>query len=514
MIWKSLLWIELLLLISCSRDNVAGKPVADETTNGVSVLIVDAGGKPVSRAHIAIMPAWSTAEADVLMLETDPDGRLHLDSLPAKAMWAEIQKEGQGVRIFLEAGVDTTVIIQALGAITGSAAVGSVVSLYGSTHSLRVGSSGVYNLDAIPPGTWVVRVEEPSGILVEEARVNVLPGTMVDVQTGGSSLADWTTWKHHHRVAIATYENAPDTLLSDLSLAIVLEDALELDTHSLRVLDPSGERLPCEIEEIDSTAGTAVLWCQVNIALRKGALFHVVWGKQGVLRDGLAYPDSLVYGNWRFGSDQPYANTLGMGPDIYKDSLTQVSEGRFGSGRSNHAFSALFIKSPPTELDSFTLSCWMRYSGEPQIQYAKVVHMGWPGFPYGTFMIDIDTVTKLPAFQVAQADSQYIRVVAQKKAGRDDAILSGERWVHVAATWSRQSGEAKFFMDGELQGVGKTMGPLLSHLTPTHYDILVGNQLSMRAGFKGVIDDFRFETRIRSPLYIQYQYWLLTQSFQ
>lgn len=501
----------LLLLLSlmwgCGKDHLSGKPVGDETTNGVELSIVDPSGSKVQNARVVVMPSWSTSARNADTLISDSKGHIHLDSLPDGAWWFEILHESKGARVLVQAGFDSTVKLSNLGVVEGKAPAGSVVRLYGSSRVCIASAEETYRFDSLPVGDWTVRVQAESGEILQEALASVVAEKSTSLEWNSTLLADWTTWENHREFLLEPDSNGADSILNEFPLAISLENAQGIDRQSLRVIHSNNEFVEYQIEEMDSVQGKVTVWIHTAVNPKEGLTLHVVWGKNGLPAQVEHGSASDLYGLWHFGESAPYENANGIGPSIDVDTLTEWTTGMIGSARLFDGVGGMQVASPDQELTHFTISCWIRYSGDPQTSNAKVLHLGWPDRPFGSLMIDIDSATGLPALQLAFVDSQYQRIGASVSSLAKDSIISGKQWVHVAVTWNQTNGVARLYVDGVLQGSIESDLAMLSHLTPVHYNLFIGNQHSYSAGFRGKIDELRFETRERSPAWIQALHW-------
>lgn len=501
----------MLLLIGlvsgCGKDHLSGKPVGDETTNGVELSIVDPSGSKVQNARVVVMPSWSISARNADTMISDSKGHLHLDSLPDGAWWFEILHESKGARVLVQAGFDSTVKLSNLGVVEGKAPAGSVVTLYGSSRVCVASVDETYRFDSLPSGDWTVRVQSESGVILQESYASVVAEEATNLEWSSTLLADWTTWENHREFALEPDSTSADSTFNEFPISLSWENAVGLDSQSLRVINSKNEFVEYQIEEMDSAKGRVTLWIHNTVNPKEGLVFNAVWGKKGLPAQVENVTASDLYGLWHFGKNSPYKNANPNGPSIDVDTLTEWTTGMIGSARLFDGVGGMQVASPDQELTHFTISCWIRYSGDPQTSNAKVLHLGWPDRPFGSFMIDIDSATGLPALQMAFVDSQYQRIVASVSSLTKDSMISGKQWVHVAVTWNQTNGVAQLYVDGVLQGSIESDFAMLSHLTPVHYNLFIGNQHSYSAGFRGDIDELRFETRERSPAWIQYLHW-------
>ncbi len=116
--------------------------------------------------------------------------------------------------------------------------------------------------------------------------------------------------------------------------------------------------------------------------------------------------------------------------------------------------------------------------------------------------VNIDPAASLPGYIISKnssaEDRQYaIYVAADKRlvlvlngairASSEDSISPGV-WSHIAVTWDKISGQAQWYINGELSG---TPGLYSTSLTPTDYTVNLGRRKPDNYYFKGIIDDVR-----------------------
>jgi len=167
-----------------------------------------------------------------------------------------------------------------------------------------------------------------------------------------------------------------------------------------------------------------------------------------------------------------------------------------GTARSIRQFSSMRLPTPPESSlrNAFTISCWILPDGPP-FRHTKVFDLGTPGPPYGTILLEIDSATGRPAFQIAFSDGTWKRMVAQRdRTG----------WIHLATSWDDSRRLARFYVDGELQGEftsEQSLYPFEGH------ELILGNQESGDDGLQGALDEFRIEWKTRTGAWIRHQWF-------
>lgn len=492
-----------LALASCSDDRLVGKPVVDETTNGVQARFLLPDGQPAAAARIEVAPSWHLAGLDtasVRVRTTDSSGRWDASELPPGEYVLEVRTANLGLRTRLSVpaggkGGEFVRSVAPLSTIRGSTTPGAILRAYGSARTWSVGASGDFVLDSLPSGTWVLRADLPTergDSLLGESATNAIPeDTVVAHALTGIVIAP-DTWARVLRLTIPPQSELPETLSHAMVPLTIRARDLPSDPGQLRIVDDSGLVVPFSVDEWDPTGGSALVWAHPDtVHPRRGDSFQVLWGKTGApLLPSATVPGSL-HGIWHLSSQASAAEASGRGPAIAADSGTIPSVGILGSARSFDGNDVLRIPPPPDSAlaRGFTVSCWVLAEGV-QAGWAKILDLGTANAPFGTILLDIDSTTGRPAFQMAFSDGTWQRIVATTP-------LSG--WTHLAATWD--GSVATFHVNGIRQG---TFASALPPHPATGHDLLIGNQEGGRNGFSGRIDEIRFDLKAQPADWIRY----------
>lgn len=492
-----------LALASCSDDRLVGKPVVDETTNGVQTRFLLPDGQPAVAARIDVAPSWHLAGLDAATTRartTDSSGRWDASELPEGEYVLEVRAANLGLRTRLSISRGGTVrelvwTVEPLSTIRGSTAPGAVLRAYGSARTWSVGASGDYVLDSLPSGTWNLRADIATArgdSLLGESATTTTPEDTVLAQPLTGVVIDTDTWARVLRLAIPPMPDLPETLSDVLVPLAIRAGDLPADPGGLRIVDQDGEVVPFSVDEWDPARGNGLLWAHPDtVHPRRGDSFRILWGKPGVpVPPSPATPRSL-FGIWHLSSRTPGTEASGAGPDIAADSGTIPSAGILGSARSFDGNDYLRIPPPPDSAiaRAFTISCWVLPEGV-QAGWAKILDLGSANAPFGTILFDIDSTTGRPAFQMAFSDGTWKRIVA-------NTPLSG--WTHLAATWDGSL--ATFHVDGIRQG---TFASAIPPFPAAGHDLLIGNQEGGANGFSGRIDEIRFDLAVRQPDQLRY----------
>lgn len=492
-----------LALASCSDDRLVGKPVVDETTNGVQARFLLPDGQPAAAARIEVAPSWHLAGLDTATVRArtaDSSGRWDASELPPGEYVLEVRTASLGLRTRLTVpsggkGGEFVRSVAPLSTIRGSTTPGAILRAYGSDRTWSVGASGDYVLDSLPSGTWVLRADLPTprgDSLLGEAATNAFPEDTVVAQALIGIVSTPDTWARVLRLTIPPQTDLPETLSHAMVPLTIRARDIPSDPGELRIVEESGKVVPFTVDEWDPASGSALVWAHPDtVHPRRGDAFQVLWGKTGIpVLPPATMPGSL-HGIWHLSSQASAAEASGRGPAIAADSGTLPSVGILGSARSFDGNDVLRIPPPPDSAlaRAFTVSCWVLPEGV-QAGWAKILDLGSANAPFGTILLDIDSTTGRPAFQMAFSDGTWQRIVAT-------ASLSG--WTHLAATWD--GSVATFHVNGIRQG---TFASSIAPFPTAGHDLLVGNQEGGLNGFSGRIDEIRFDLDVRPAERIRY----------
>lgn len=492
-----------LALASCSDDRLVGKPVVDETTNGVQARFLLPDGQPAAAARIEVAPSWHLAGLDTATVRArtaDSSGRWDASELPPGEYVLEVRTASLGLRTRLTVpsggkGGEFVRSVAPLSTIRGSTTPGAILRAYGSDRTWSVGASGDYLLDSLPSGTWNLRADLPTergDSLLGETATNALPEDTVVAQALTDLVIDPDTWARVLRLTIPPRSDLPEALSDAMVPMTIRARDLPADPDGLRIVDQAGEVVTFSVDEWDPAGGSALLWAHPDtVHPRRGDSFRILWGKPGVPAPTATILRGALHGIWHLSSRAPAAEASGRGPAIAADSSTLPTVGILGGARSFDGNDVLRIPPPPDSAiaRAFTVSCWVLPEGD-QAGWAKILDLGSANAPFGTILFDIDSTTGRPAFQMAFSDGTWKRIVATTP-------LSG--WTHLAATWD--GSVATFHVNGIRQG--NFASDLPPHPAAGH-DLLIGNQEGGRNGFSGRIDEIRFDLEARPPDRLRY----------
>jgi hypothetical protein len=484
-----------LALASCSDPSVAGKPVVDETTNGIQVRLTLPDGAPAAGARVVLAGSSHLAgdSTRVYHALADASGSVEWSGIPRGSYRLEAQVGGWGtarIQDFRNSEGRLAASLSPLARLRIQVPPGSRVRAYGSDRTWSADDQGRVTLDSLPAGIWNLRADSGTGMegsLFGERSVDVAPAQDSTVDGLDSLVLEPSTWARSQVLRIDADPQGHDAPLYDVPVPVRIGReafAAGLRTPSdLRVVSASGQDLPFQTEAWDPVGGSTLVWVRLpSTTPTRGDSLRLLWGKPGLPVRGETSTDS-DFGWWRMGEFQ-----TGI-----VDSGTSAALGLLGGSRRFDGTSSLHLAAPSDSAlaGGFTVSCWVLAEGA-QRPWAKILVLGGSGEPFGTIVLDIDSSTGRPGFQMAFSDSTWKRV---------DGIRPLSGWTHLAARWDPTTRRATLFVDGIPQGFLEADTSLL---TVAGHDLIVGNQEGGNDGLAGRIDDLRFDLLARPDAWIRH----------
>jgi len=187
-----------LLLAACASEDLAGRGVAGETTNGIRVrgTVQDSAGAALSGAQVRLVEPLTARSLDSGIADGNGSWELEAPAVGRYVVTARRDSVSVLQWVSLGAGSQTAA---AMSVAKGKLLTGSVtggISPAGLTISLpSLGLTGIVQSDSswsmpgVPAGWHLVRVSEPSGVLgeamvstwkPEAVRLSRLPRTLLD----------------------------------------------------------------------------------------------------------------------------------------------------------------------------------------------------------------------------------------------------------------------------------------------------------------------------------------------
>lgn len=500
MMFRIFLLLGAHALLSCSDpSSMAGRPVVDETTNGIQVRLTLPDGSPAVGARV-VLASSSHLAGDTSLVHraiADGSGWVELPGIPRGAYRMEAQWQGWGIARDRDFRTDDGRFATSLSLLARMKVLvppGSLVRAYGSERSWKADGQGLAILDSLPSGIWNLRADSTGAgmsLLSGERTVRIAPAESTVVADLDGLILEPSTWARSQVLRIEADLGGSDVPLADVPVPVRIgNDAFEAGLRApsdLRIVSSGGQDLPFEIEEWDSAGGATLVWVRLPTTVpSRGDSLTLLWGKPGI-PDRAATSTDSVFGWWR----------LGTLPASVADSGSAIAPGILGKARRFDGDGSLRLEAPSDSALAvgFTVSCWIDAEGA-QRPWAKILDLGGSWEPYGTIVLDIDSATGKPGFQMAFSDSTWKRILGTQ-------ALSG--WTHLAARWDPRSRRGTLFVNGTPQGFLQADTSLL---TVVGHDLVVGNQESGDNGLVGRIDDLRFELLSRSDSWIRHQAFL------
>jgi hypothetical protein len=501
-------------LTSCSDGREAGKPVVDETTNGLQARILLSDSTAASEATVSVSPGWydsGAPDSANRTLRTDGQGRIDIANLTAGDWWLVASQGTQAVRTLVAwnpgASGSMELVLGQLGRVVGTTVPFAVVRLYGSTRVAHADAAGKYVLDSVAPGLADLRsdiVQQGADSLVGESSMILKPSDTSTAPGLDSISTARATWPQARLAVIPDDSSAgPDSLADFLVPLRIGPDEFATGLGSpgqLMVTDMAGRELEADVEDWNPSQDSGLVWVRVPVVHPlRGDTLRILWGKTGFAAPTPSGGLDSLYGIWHLGAASPLSNAIAAGPAIATDSGTTSETGVLGRGRRFDGGNWMRIPSPPYSwfAQGFTISCWARLDGG-QPSSAKILDLGPAGPPYGSILLDVDTSTGKIGMQVASVDSSWQRV---------DALAAASGWTHLAATWDGTSREAVFYQDGVEQGRVQASAAIQD---PAGFDLVLGNQASGDDGIRGLLDEVRWDERVQPPEWIRHLHFTQT----
>jgi len=287
------------LLLSCGEDRFAGGS-SSETSNGLTIQVVDAAGNPAARTRLRLRPqeylegaspATSNPGVGIIDTITDDSGKVRFpQGIPAMRL------EAFGSSGSVQAGIDSG----KRGIVVRLAPVGSVhgrvglqpgdgparIQARGLEHAVWTDSTGAFSMDSLPAGQIRLRAWVPRSLFSVESAFTLPAGGRLDV---GSlvPLREAGRWTDSVRIVLNTLGGGGAIAAQVDSIPILVRlDGADFPAASrpggadLRVVDSSGNALPFSVAFWSSSSLAAHFWVLVPAVRARDSAqwFRVRWG--------------------------------------------------------------------------------------------------------------------------------------------------------------------------------------------------------------------------------------------
>lgn len=535
---KSLLLATILgigVILSCSKERSAGKPVVDETPNGLQALVTSTNGAAISGARVYLRPSTylhseTTAQGFVADDTTNAYGIAEFPNLPSGRYRIEaytdlqLQAAATGVNWNVEEPLiqPLTMIVAPVGSISGTTKPSAIVRIYGSELSTIADASGNYILTSVPPGECTVRIDSslsPFATPLSETPVTVLPSSISASSSSTGLLSSSASLPSKPSAAIDLdlyvfrFLIPPDPLATQDSLGF-FPTPVKLDISQIpnfvnqfaevRAMGMNGDSYPVALDEISADSSTAFIWItNHNTHPMSGDTLFLIFGGHTYtpIPAGNVFASFNTYftdptldfgysGAWHFAPAAVLADAgvLGYQSQSLDSGTTVDPNGVVGSARYFNGNAK--IRLPAAErfsADTLTMSCWIKPD---------------PGVNVSSYILSNSN-----AYELKYLTSElnfYVKLLSG--TGQGMATLPFEDgWALISATFSLQNG-MNLFANGVDDGVGYYVEDNLAYPTPLA-PLVIGNNLAGNQGFRGSIDECRISDIELSEVRFRHEVW-------
>ncbi|MBD3240940.1 MAG: hypothetical protein GF331_10180 [Chitinivibrionales bacterium] len=535
----SVLTLSILALVSgCSRgpDDIAGGTTGTDNAK-ITCVVVDASGAGAADVPVTLydsrylIPVAGLAASDssaVLTTRTDSAGAFVFDSLPSGS-YSIVADDGAGEAVRITVDVDTAGeyelgehMLASHGSVHGSIGQpGMAASYHVRVYGLHKQSgvdplTGQFSIDAMPAGTYVLRVDATSD--------TVLPVELpaVDVTAGEQTLVDTVLVDNVLRVRVDTRAAGVVDTVTDYPLAVRFDpsalgiDALQAHQGQVSVLTPAGSALPYEVELWEPSSSGALLWVLVDTVTGADTTRELVLTiddtapagpSSGERVFGASYDGVWHLGDDRSGTvgDTAFLDASGKGnraiDSVYTASVSTMlgvaqQFAYVGAGDSSDAIVV------PDRADSvlegvgdFAVSCWFQTS-EPGQRHTVPILMHKGDSSQAGYHLYFTYNTTAQRWQLAFKDHAAGDNAAPTATA--PAPVADDRWHY--AVGQRRAGVLELYVDGVLAASRAANAGDVTNAS----DLYIGSKQWQR--FHGSIDECRFAPHALSAATILLDY--------
>ncbi len=521
---------------------VGGGNSGSETTNGLTGVVRDVEGRPVSGARVQLLtddfnPSQDTATAVTV---TNAKGAYALEDLPPGHYHLELSDSGRGTLTLLQdvtVPADGKAVVNATLGKPGAMDVrvadflraGATAYVYipGSSAWERVDSAGhaagTVHLDQVPVGRFadLLMVLDEGG-----DRVVITLARDFEVQSEATAqTAPFQTWKSVRAIPLDTKALGVAGMVTDFPFLVRLTAAdfdfsqARQDGGDLRFTRKDSMPLPFQIERWDALAQRAEIWVRLDTVrgndTEQGVLMH--WGRAlatGILpgpkvfdasagfatvyhldesanEDKSGYRDATPNGN--------HATSAAINADAQVPGIIGSAKAFSGPAGSSTGTLAAAMPKGIGGNASFTVSFWLRYKATAVRQ--SILDFGKPGLLSDVhWLIMNDTNAQFGAYDSGLSGSDP---APWQNVFRFDAPL--EKWAYVATVYNAEIGTIATYVNGALADSIKA-SPMV---VDANGGLRIGRNLPSHpqdAPLNGALDEIRFLDRALGPDRVKLDY--------
>lgn len=312
--------------------------------------------------------------------------------------------------------------------------------------------------------------------------------------------AAYSNWRYSGEIWLLTTPdgaNLPDgVVVEDFPLLVRLHrdwfdfKQAQSKGEDLRVSSSAGQPLAYQIEDWDAAKGEANLWVRVpKITGNARQMIRLHWGQAGAKSESngqsVFNAANGYLSAWHM--NDPVRDETGSLPST--DTGTTTTAGMIGAARHLPGGKGIFggdkIEGFPVGADSHSTEVWFR------AEKPNVTMIGW-----GNEHAQGKVVMQFRSPPHVRMDCYF----SGGNVGGDTRLRVGE-WTHVVHTY--QKGEAKLYVNGQLDGVNRSQGSPLGIKSPAR--LFIGGWYH-NYEFVGDLDEVRVSKVVRSAEWIKLQF--------
>ncbi|HXP91242.1 MAG TPA: carboxypeptidase-like regulatory domain-containing protein [Fibrobacteria bacterium] len=175
-------WVALCgILCGCGQSNLGGGGI--EVPNGLTVTVTASTGEvlPGVKVRLLARESWTSRVDSALPLAldsawTDAGGKVDFHLPAGEGAWVEAISGGQGTRVQTDSAGPVALALAPLSTLSGSLLTGPIsgvrIRLGGSDRTTVTNSTGAFQFDSLPQGTWNL-VAQPGKAFASLATVDL-----------------------------------------------------------------------------------------------------------------------------------------------------------------------------------------------------------------------------------------------------------------------------------------------------------------------------------------------------